>query len=86
MILTQSLVESGLTDLEPVGTYFDEVELVNGPTGYGLGKKEHIDKLQERAKEVLVLGANYNTCAGSGHPCYHRISVSVTGDLYQKKS
>ncbi len=83
MILTQTYKDACLENVEPVGTYYDEIELTTVP-GYGLNKQAHIDELQKRANDLIVLGAIFSSRQGSAHPNYGRIVVSVTGDLYKR--
>lgn len=85
MLITQNYTDLGRPkSLVIVGPYWDEVELTGG-RGYGLGAKEHVQKLNEQSGDLVVINCQFKICSGSSHPSYRTIRVSVVGDLCEGK-
>jgi hypothetical protein len=83
MILTQSYRDLGTNPAWlPVGVYTDELDITDA-NGNGLSFPQHVQALEERAKDFVVLNAKFEAKPSKrAHPSYDRINVRVVGDLY----
>ena len=68
--------------LEPVGVYYDEVELCDAQ-GFGLDRAAHVRELSHRSEGRVVTGARFEFRPGRSHPSYGCLVASVTGDEYR---
>lgn len=86
MILTQTYAGIGSpTNMEPVDAYFDEVELTDAHSGYGLTREAHVKELKKRSGDRTVLNATFTFRPGRSHPSYGTIVATVLGDEYRFK-
>ncbi len=86
MILTQTLIETGMKSLWPQGSIYLELEPIDNQ-GYGGTREACVKVMNERFEKeypgMYLLNAKYSFRPGLGHPSYNRYFITLIGDLYK---